>query len=44
MVAGVNIEMFGTTYLNLAYVAPLTQGANSSFDGEFRVLLNRYFW
>jgi hypothetical protein len=44
MVAGVNLEMFGASYLSLAYVAPLTSGADRFFEGEFRVLFNRYWW
>lgn len=43
-VAGVNFEMYGTSYLSVAYVAPLTTGSDRFFDGELRVLFNRYWW
>lgn len=44
LVAGVNFEFFGSSYLSLAYVAPATNGPDRFFDGELRVLFNRYFW
>lgn len=44
LVAGVNLEFFGRSYLSIAYVAPATGGADRFFDGELRVLCNRYFW
>jgi len=44
LVAGANFEFFGRTYLSLAYVAPVTSGPDRFFDGELRVLFNRYFW
>jgi hypothetical protein len=44
LVAGVNFEFFGHSYLSLGYVAPVTNGADRFFDGELRVLFNRYFW
>ena len=44
LVAGVNFEFFGHTYLSAAYVAPATNGPDRFFDGELRVLFNRYFW
>jgi hypothetical protein len=44
LVAGVNFEFFGSSYLSLAYVAPATNGSDRFFDGELRVLFNRYFW
>lgn len=44
LVAGLNVEMFRTSYLNVAYVCPLTQGNDRAFDGELRVTFNRYFW
>ena len=43
-VAGVNFEFFGRSYVSVAYVAPLTNGADRFFDGELRVLCNRFFW
>jgi hypothetical protein len=44
MVAGVNLEFFGASYLSVAYVAPLTNGGDRFFEGELRVLFNRYWW
>jgi hypothetical protein len=44
LVAGVNLEFFGRTYLSAAYVVPATSGPDRFFDGELRVLFNRYFW
>jgi hypothetical protein len=44
LVAGVNFEFFGHSYLSMAYVAPATNGPDRFFDGELRVLFNRYFW
>jgi hypothetical protein len=44
LVAGVNFEFFGRTYLSAAYIAPATNGPDRFFDGELRVLFNRYFW
>jgi hypothetical protein len=43
-VAGVNFEFFRASQLQAAYVAPLTQGNDRVFDGEFRVSFNRFFY
>jgi len=43
LVAGANFELFGTSYVSLAYIAPVTGGNDRFFDGEFRALFNRYF-
>ena len=43
LVGGATFELFGTSYLSLAYIAPVTGGNDRFFDGEYRVLFNRYF-
>jgi hypothetical protein len=44
LVAGVNLEFFGRSNLSVAYVVPVTGGPDRFFDGELRVLCNRFYW
>ena len=39
---GLHVRMCDTT-ISLAYVAPLTDGYDKPFDGEFRLIVNRWF-
>jgi hypothetical protein len=44
MVAACNFEMYGRSYVSVAYVAPVTGGPDRFFDGEWRILCNRLWW
>lgn len=40
---GAHLEFANRTTVTLGYATPLGAGADRGFDGEFRIMLNRYF-